>query len=152
MTEHWINIYNQNYLTGSFAYGGLTRHTSSAAVAESYKLTIDSDSKLPDLGGANYYDLSSYIRVPAVMEQYAHSRAGVHPVGKKQPNTWGLYDMIGNVLEWCEDRYGDYPSGIVVDQIGPSSGSDRVLRGGSWSGFAKLCRSAARLRGRPFER
>jgi formylglycine-generating enzyme required for sulfatase activity len=67
-----------------------------------------------------------------------------HPVARKNPNAWGLYDMHGNVWEWCQDWYGDYHSGNVSDPKGPSSGKCRVLRGGSWSGDAWICRSARR--------
>jgi formylglycine-generating enzyme required for sulfatase activity len=70
--------------------------------------------------------------------------AGTHPVGQKKHNYWGLYDMHGNVWEWCQDWKGDYPSGPVTNPTGPSSGSDRVNRGGCWSGGAKFCRSANR--------
>lgn len=58
-----------------------------------------------------------------------------HPVGQKKPNAWGLYDMSGNVWEWCWDWYGDDPKRHQVDPLGPESGLDRELRGGCWSSF-----------------
>ncbi|MFP4349875.1 MAG: formylglycine-generating enzyme family protein, partial [Desulfococcaceae bacterium] len=64
------------------------------------------------------------------------------PAASFPPNAWGLYDMHGNVYEWCRDWYGDYPTGQVTDPSGPSFAAYRVLRGGGWNNNAENCRSA----------
>lgn len=64
--------------------------------------------------------------------------------GTYAPNAWGLYDMHGNVAEWCLDYYGPYPGGSVTDPKGPATGSTRVLRGGAYNSTGKSCRSARR--------
>jgi sulfatase modifying factor 1 len=71
------------------------------------------------------------------------------PGGSYVANPWGLYDMIGNMSEWCQDWYGAYPTGTAVDPQGPPTGSGRVIRGGYWENDAKHCRSAIRANGDP---
>lgn len=68
-----------------------------------------------------------------------------HPVGQKKPNELGIYDMSGNVAEWCLDWYGNYSNDSQTNPLGPSSGQYRVLRGGSWDGVAWGCRVAIRI-------
>ena len=82
----------------------------------------------------------------AWMWYWDNSSDGTKDVGTttSKPNPWGLYDMHGNVWEWCEDWFGSYPSGTANDPTGPGSGSYRVLRGGSWIDLADNCRSVRR--------
>jgi formylglycine-generating enzyme required for sulfatase activity len=76
----------------------------------------------------------------------ANANQTTHPVGQKPPNPWGLYDMAGNVAEWCQDIYNEryYQQSQSQDPHGPSAGNKRVLRGGSWRTSDEGCRSSAR--------
>lgn len=89
--------------------------------------TGDKDS---DLDEAGWYD--------------GNSGKKTHPVGQKKPNAWGLYDMHGNVWEWCADWYGYYGQAAVKDPAGPREGDFRVVRGGGWMRSAAASRSASR--------
>ncbi|MBN2526568.1 MAG: formylglycine-generating enzyme family protein [Deltaproteobacteria bacterium] len=80
---------------------------------------------------------------------YVGKRDGTVDVKSLPPNSWGLYEMHGNVYEWCEDWFDDYPTGKAVDPKGPDEGVSRVVRGGSWLYFGRDCRSANRYRHLP---
>lgn len=80
--------------------------------------------------------------------QYPRKRAGTRVVAQKKPNAWGLYDMLGNVYEWCGDNYEPYTALAVTDPIG-TPGVSRVFRGGSWGGRARSVRAARRYRVEP---
>ena len=96
----------------------------------------------------SYGDDPGYTNLTNYAWYYDNSGIIWHPVGQKLPNPWGLYDMHGNVWEWCQDWLGDYAGGIALDPQGPATSSRRAVRGGGWRGWAYHpgnCRSASRV-------
>jgi formylglycine-generating enzyme required for sulfatase activity len=96
---------------------------------KNYRLPTEAEWEYACRAGAKE---SRYGDPDAVAWWNANSGQQTHEVGQKQPNEWGLYDMLGNVWELCADWKSSYPSGTVTDPTGPSSGYYRVSRGGSW--------------------
>ena len=115
------------------------------------KIQILGANHSPELDYVAWYGGNSGVDYPGGWDsskwqekQYAHITAGTHPVGMKLPNPWGFHDMLGNVWEWCQDVYGDYPADPVIDPYGADKGTHRVTRGASWGNLAYAHRAAIR--------
>ena len=101
----------------------------------------------------SYGDDPGYVSLDAFAWFGSNSGEATHPVGTKLPNPSALCDVHGNVWEWCMDWYANaYPGGSVTDPKGPATGAGRVIRGGSWKGLNRFCRSASRASSDPLIR
>ena len=111
-----------------------------------FRLPTEAEWEYAARGGnqSNGYKYSGSSNIGSVAWYTDNSRGKTHAVKGKSPNELGLYDMSGNVWEWCDDWYGNYSSASQTNPKGDSSGSDRVLRGGSWFSFARGCRVSNR--------
>jgi formylglycine-generating enzyme required for sulfatase activity len=116
---------------------------------DKYRLPIEAEWEYACRAGSNsrfcFGDAEAGLKKYAWYTKNAGDKT--HPVGQLKPNSWGLYDMHGNVWEWCQDWFGPYAAKQVTDPRGPDSGTLRVLRGGSW--YSWDLRSARRDLGRP---
>jgi sulfatase modifying factor 1 len=122
-----------------------------AKTGKSYRLPTEAEWEFAARGGLkakdNRYSGSSSVHKVAWMSENAEGSS--HSVKDKKPNELGLYDMSGNVWEWCSDWYGVYPSNSQTDPSGPTNGSRRVARGGGWGGDRDVCRVTCRGGGFP---
>jgi formylglycine-generating enzyme required for sulfatase activity len=112
-----------------------------------YRLPTEAEWEYACRAGTNtdYYSGTTESKL-AEIAWYNGNSNSTQKVGQKAPNSFGLYDMSGNVWEWCWDVYVDYTASAVDDPVGPVSGFYRVLRGGSWVNSAEGCRSAYRFK------
>ena len=113
---------------------------------QNFRLPTEAEWEFACRGGNNSrgYKYSGSNNLGSVAWYDGNSGNKTHPVGTKAPNELGIYDMSGNVWEWCADWYGDYSSGAQTNPTGPYGGSNRVYRGGSWNYDVGRCRSSNR--------
>ncbi|MCL1946868.1 MAG: formylglycine-generating enzyme family protein [Chitinivibrionia bacterium] len=120
--------------------------TLNSITGKNYRLPTEAEWEFAARGGnkSKGYKFSGSNNLGELGWSSDNSGGKTQTVGQKKPNELDIYDMSGNVFEWCSDWYGPYPSGAAQNPQGPSSGEYRIMRGGSWRGGAKPCRVSNR--------
>ena len=143
---------SESEIDASHEFPGNLSHTlGKIGFVEGHDLSDVGDGVLCEPGAGRWkQDVAGSVEQPGVRRENdakdCSQSASIESVGL---NAWGLYDMLGNVWEWVEDRYGNYPGASTLDPRGRGGGKLRVGRGGSWDAIARACRASARGNGLP---
>jgi len=125
------------------------RETQAGRLSSGYVYRLPTEAEWEYACRAGTTNLFSFGDDASIADQYAwtleNSEAQTHPVGLKRPNPWGLYDIHGNVWEWTLDWFDHYPEKALTDPVGPTGGTLKVFRGGSWNHTVELARSRNRF-------
>ena len=149
--KKFVNNYNKPIVGVSWHNAVAYAKWLSKETGQTWRLPTEAEWEYAAKGGQNY-KYAGGNTIENVGYYSSNSGSNTHLRGQKSPNGYGLYDMTGNVWEWCSDWYGAYDASDKNNPQGAKTGSFRVLRGGSWHGYARHCRVANRNSGTPVYR